>query len=156
IQADWGICWQRKGSAFLHRIGQQQVGWVGPHELACFVDGGAEPGTVATLVQDHGHAFFVAVLTIAVHQGVAVGVDCEQGEADDFFFALCPVLPQARHPHGLAVHAGDACGHSFAAAPVVFEKGLHGNDAALALEPGLARGRGGAHGLKTGHGQLGG
>jgi hypothetical protein len=140
---------------FLNRIGQQQVGRVGPHELAGFVDGGVEPGAICAFIQDGGHAFFIAVLAIAVHQGVAVGVHCEQGEADDLFFALCPALPQTRHPHGLAVDAGDAGWHGFAAAPVVFQKCLHGDDAALAFEPGLTCGRGGAHGFIAGHGQLG-
>ena len=67
---------------------------------------GAEPHVVGALVQNRQHAFFVAGLLVAAHQGVAVGVDCEQGVADDDF-AIGPGLACSIKP--IQLHCPAAC-----------------------------------------------
>ena len=83
-----------------------------------------------------------------VHQGMAVGVDREQGEADDFFIPRAhPAAPHTGRAHGFAVDAGNARGHGFTGAVIVFKERHHRHDAALTGQPGVAKVVGGAHGL---------
>ena len=73
---------------------------------------------------------------------MGIGIDGDEGVADDDLAVLAhPARPDAGGAHGLVVHAGDTGRQGLAGAQVVDLKGLQRHDAALACQPGIAKGR---------------
>lgn len=103
------------------------------HAAVCWC---IEPVIKLLRLQDHHHAFFIGGFVKLAHQGMLVGIDSQHAEAaQDLARGGLPSRPDTCQAHRLAIGTADACGDSFAQAPVRFVERIDRDDAVPTQAP---------------------